>query len=57
MRRDFNDSLTLDNGVAACVMEAWSSKRANSEIHPRAAPSFSVSSLRGGKTRGKDAVE
>ena len=54
--RTFSDSFVLDNGVMPCVVEVPPSKRLNSGSHPHAAPSPSVSSLRGGKTRGKDEV-
>ena len=54
MHRCFNDSFTLDNGVAPCVVEISISKRSSNKSHPRAAPSPSVNSLRGGKTRDKE---
>ena len=57
MFRIFNDSSTLDNGITPCAVKTPSSKRLNNESHPHAASPPSVSSLSGGKVRGKDAVE
>jgi len=54
--RTFSDSFALDNGVTPCAVATPPSKRFNSGSHPRVASSPSVSSLRGGKTRGKDEV-
>ena len=56
MSRDSNDSFTLDNGVVFRETETPSSKRPNRESHPLA-PSPSINSVRGGKTRGKDEAE
>ena len=51
--RTSSDSFAWNDGVMPCVVAAPSSKRPNSASHPRAAPSPSVSLLRGGKPRGK----
>ena len=56
MFRTSNDSFVLDNGVP-CAMETPSSKRPNSESHPRAASCPSVSFSSGGKVRGRGVAE
>ena len=57
MFNDFNESFTLDVGDTSCMVEAPSSGRSHRESHPRAAPSPSVNSVRGGKMRDRDEVE
>ena len=57
MFSDVKESFTLDSGVTPCMVEVLPSKCPRKESHPRAAPSTSVNSVRGGKTRGKDEVE
>ena len=57
MFSDVKESFTLDSGVIPCMVEALPSKCPSKKSHPRAAPSPSVNSVRGGKTRGRDEVE